>query len=169
MTTTIETMDQTAVLGQELVISRTFAAPRELVWKAWSEPELLKRWWGPKDFTAPFARMDLRVGGGYLFCMRSPDGKDYWSTGIYRDLEAPARLICTDCFANAEGQIVPASHYGMGDDWPLELLIIVIFEEEAGQTRMTLRHVGLPAGEMTELCATGWNESFDKLEASLAG
>lgn len=153
---------------RELVITRILAAPRELVWKAWTEPERLIRWWGPKDFTAPYCKIDLRVGGAYLFCMRAPDGKDYWSTGRYRDLVAPGRLVCTDSFADADGKVVPASYYGMGDDWPKELLIMVTFEAEANGTRLTLRHVGIPTGEMRELCATGWNESFDKLAASLA-
>jgi len=155
------------VAERELVITRRFDAPRELVWKAWTEPERLMRWWGPKDFTAPYCQLDLRVGGIYLSCMRSPDGQNYWSTGRYRDLVAPSRLICTDSFADEHGQVVPASHYGMSGEWPLELLIMVTFEEEAGKTRLTLRHVGIPAGEMREMCAAGWNESFDKLAASL--
>jgi len=167
MTTATAIGSGAKVEGRELVITRIIKAPRELVWKAWTEPERLMRWWGPKDFTAPYCKLDLRVGGTYLFCMRAPDGKDYWSTGRYRDLVAPARLICTDSFADENGKVVPASHYGMEGDWPLELLVMVTFEEEAGQTKMTLRHVGLPAGEMFDQCAAGWNESFDKLAASL--
>lgn len=153
---------------RELVITRTFDAPRELVWRAWTEPERLMRWWGPKEFTAPFCRIDLRIGGSYLSCMRGPDGKEYWSTGVYREIVPPERLVCTDSFADENGTVVPASRYGMSGDWPLELLITVTFEEQEGKTRLTLRHVGLPAGEMSELCAAGWNESFDKLDESLA-
>lgn len=153
---------------RELVITRMFAAPRELVWKAWTEPERFMRWWGPKHFTAPFCRIDLRVGGAYLACMRSPEGKDYWSTGIYRELVAPSRLVCTDCFADENGSVVPASHYGMSGEWPLELLVTVTFEEQEGKTRLTLRHAGIPAGEMREQCEAGWNESFEKLAESLA-
>jgi uncharacterized protein YndB with AHSA1/START domain len=72
--------------GQELVIERIFDAPRELVWRAWTDPERMKRWWGPKDFTAPHITIDLRVGGKYVSCMRGPDGNDFWSTGVYRKL-----------------------------------------------------------------------------------
>ncbi|NJC89242.1 MAG: SRPBCC domain-containing protein [Desulfuromonas sp.] len=153
---------------RELVITRIFSASRELVWKAWTEPERMMRWWGPKDFTAPFCKIDLRVGGNYLYCMRSPDGRDYWATGRYRDIVAPSRLIFTDSFADEKGNVVPASDYGMDGEWPLELLVMVTFEAETGQTRMTLRHIGIPAGEMREMCAAGWNESFDKLAAGLA-
>ena len=75
---------------QNLLITRTFDSPRELVWKAWTDPERVKRWWGPKGFTAPFCKIDLRVGGVCLNCMRSPDGKDYWSTGVYREIVKPS-------------------------------------------------------------------------------
>ncbi|MDZ4184794.1 MAG: SRPBCC domain-containing protein [Desulfuromonadales bacterium] len=152
---------------QPLTITRTFAAPRERVWKAWTEPEGLKRWWGPQGFTAPVCKIDLRVGGKYLNCMRSPEGQDFWSTGTYRELVAPERLVCTDSFADAEGNVVPASHYSMSGDWPLELQVSVTLEDEAGATRMTLHHLGLPPGEMKEMCAAGWNESFDKLTTFL--
>jgi uncharacterized protein YndB with AHSA1/START domain len=71
---------------RELVITRIFDAPREKVWKAWTDPERVKRWWGPKDFTAPVIKIDLRVGGKYLYCMRSPEVKDFWSGGIFQEV-----------------------------------------------------------------------------------
>ena len=151
----------------ELIITRVFDAPRELVWKAWTEPEQMMRWWGPKDFTAPVCKVDLRVGGKYLFCMRSNEGKDFWSTGIYREIVPPEKLVCTDCFADEKGNIVPATYYDMSPEFPLELEVTVILEEEDGKTKMTLRHVGLPPGEMTDMCREGWNQSLDKLAESL--
>jgi uncharacterized protein YndB with AHSA1/START domain len=152
---------------QELVITRVFDAPREAVWKAWTDPEWVKRWWGPKDFTAPFSRIDLRKGGKYLFCMRSPEGKDYWSTGVYQEIVEPSLLVFTDSFADEKGNIVPATHYGMSQDFPLELQVTVTLEEHKGKTTMTLHHVGIPAGKMLEMTEAGWNESFDKLAESL--
>ena len=151
-----------------LVITRVFDAPRELVWRAWTEPAHAMRWWGPKGFTAPVIKIDLRVGGKYLYCMRSPDGKDYWSTGVYREIVPMERLVMTDSFADADGNVVPASHYGMPGDWPRELLVTVTFEDDGGKTKMTLQHVGLPEGEMSEQAGAGWNESFDKLAEELA-
>jgi uncharacterized protein YndB with AHSA1/START domain len=147
----------------ELVITRIFDAPRELVWKAWTESERVKRWWGPKGFTAPFCRINLRVGGTYLYCMQSPEGRDYWSTGLYREIVPPDRIVCTDRFADEKGNVVPASHYGMSGDWPRELVVTVTFEEQEGRTKFTLRYTGFPAGEMRVLATAGWNESFDKL------
>jgi len=159
------------VTGQgkgDLVITRLFEAPRERIWKAWTEPELLMRWWGPQGFTCPVARSDLRVGGTYLNCMRSPEGQDYWSTGVYREIVPPERLVCTDCFADGKGNVVPATHYGMSADFPLEMLVTVTFEEDAGKTRLTLRHAGLPPGKDLEDCREGWSQSLDKLAGMLA-
>ncbi len=151
----------------DLSITRIFDAPRELVWKAWTEPKLFMRWWGPRGFTSPVCKIDLRVGGKYLNCMRSPEGQDYWSTGVYRDIVSMERIVCTDCFADDQGNVVPASHYGMPGDWPLELMMTATFEENNGKTKMTLRHEGIPAGTMSDNTRAGWNESFDKLAESL--
>lgn len=151
----------------ELVIERVFAAPRERVWKAWTEPEQMKKWWGPEQFTAPECRIDFRVGGKYLFCMRSPEGQDFWSTGTYKEIIPFEKIVCTDSFSDAEGNIVSAETYGM-KDFPLELLVTVTFEDVDGKTKMTLTHTGMPVGEMSDMARAGWNGSFDKLEKSLA-
>jgi len=153
---------------RELVITRIFDAPRELVWKAWTEPEHFKKWWGPKNFTAPVIKIDLRVGGGYLYCMRSSEGQEFWTTGAYREIVPMERLVYTDSFSDAEGNPVPASHYGVPGDWPSELLVTVTFEEVGSKTKMTLRQVGIPAGVMSEMAVAGWNESFDKLAEGLS-
>jgi len=160
--TTIDT-SATKSVKQELVITRDFDVPRERVWQAWTEPEHVRRWWGPKGFTSPVSRIDLRVGGVYLNCMRSPEGQEFWSTGVYREIVPLARIVCTDSFADEKGNVVPASHYGMEGDWPLELQITVTFEEDGGKTIMNLRHEGIPVGQMRDLCESGWKESFDKL------
>jgi uncharacterized protein YndB with AHSA1/START domain len=118
-----ESNTATGTETQELFITRVFDAPRELVWKAWTDPELMKKWLGPKDFTAPVCKIDLRVGGRYLCSMRSPEGQDFWSTGTYREIVALERLIMTDSFTDAEGNVVPATHYGLSADFPLELQV----------------------------------------------
>jgi uncharacterized protein YndB with AHSA1/START domain len=156
-----------ASAAPEFVIIRIFDAPRELVWEAWTNCEHLQRWWGPKTFTAPACKIDLRVGGRYLFCMRSPEGQDFWSTGVYREIVPPARLVYTDNFADEKGNVVPASHYGMPGEWSHAMLVTVTLEDEAGKTRMTLRNSGIPAGIMSEMANAGWNGSFDKLADSL--
>jgi uncharacterized protein YndB with AHSA1/START domain len=156
-------MARTIKNKNELTITRVFDASREKVWKAWTAPEEVKKWWGPKNFTSPVSKIDLRVGGKYLHCMRGPDGKDYWSTGVYREIVPMERLVVTDSFADEKGNVVPASHYGITGDFPLELLVTVTFEELGNKTKMLLRHEGIPEGMMRELTETGWSESFDKL------
>jgi uncharacterized protein YndB with AHSA1/START domain len=162
---------RTTIEEGTLVIERIFDAPRELVWKAWSDPAMAKQWWGPKGFTAPAAEIDFRVGGKELLAMQSPDfneGRPIWSVGVYKEIVHLERIVVTDSFADENGNVVPATHYGMPGDFPLEMLVTVTFEDLDGKTKMTLRHEGLPAGDMREGAGTGWNESFDKLADSLA-
>ena len=99
--------------------------------------------------------------------MRSPDGKDYWSTGVYREIVPLQRIVATDSFADEKGNVVPATHYGMSPDLPLEFVITVTFEEYQGKTRLTLTHKGFPSGRDSEMASQGWNESFDKLAETL--
>jgi uncharacterized protein YndB with AHSA1/START domain len=146
-----------------LFITRTFHAPLGKVWAAWTDPESIKKWWGPKGYTTPVVKNDFRVGGSSLYCMRSPEGQDSWSTGIYKDIIPMERIVSTDSFANEDGNVVPASDYGISGDWPLELKVMVTFHEEDGKTRITLQHTGFPDNENKTSAEAGWNESLDKL------
>ena len=86
------------------------------MWQAWTDPKRVQRWWGPKGFTTPVCKIDLRVGGVLHYCMRSPAGQDYWNTGSYRDIVEPERIVCTDSFADEKDNVVPATHYGMSSE-----------------------------------------------------
>lgn len=149
-----------------LLITRTFDASREHVWKAWTDSESFMKWWGPKHFSCSFCDIDFKVGGKYLNCMLSRDGKNFWSTGNYKEIVPMKRIVYTDSFSDEKGNVVPSSHYGM-EELPLELEIIVTFEEFEGGTKLSLSHIGIPSGKMEEMTKTGWNESFDKLEKML--
>ncbi|RHX77937.1 ATPase [Leptospira yasudae] len=151
----------------ELVITRIFNAPREVVFDAWTVPEQVMKWWGPKEFTTPYCKMDFRVGGRYVFCMRAPDGNEFWSTGEYKEIVRPERIVKTDSFADSNGNPVPASHYGIDGEWPEVLLISLLFEDQQGKTKFTLRHTGIPGAEVSDMTSASWNESLDKLEAIL--
>lgn len=151
----------------KLVIVRTFDTPVTLVWKAWSDPAMLALWWSPKAFTTPTVKMDFRVGGKYHFCMRPAEGQDFWSTGVYEEIVPLKKIVFTDSFADENGNIVPASHYGLEGDFTEVLLVSVEFREENGKTIMTLTHFGMPAGEMSEMANDGWNQFFDKLVDAL--
>ena len=159
----------------ELAITRIFDAPVELVWKAWTDPEMFKKWWGPKDFTCPVAKIDLRVGGKYHAGMHGPAGsdfdKDLWSTGVYKEIVPMEKIVVTDSFADEKGNVVPSTHYGMPEAFPMESTIIITFEEQDSKTRMTLHYQSTEGieGAMLDDMTQGWNESFDKLAECLKG
>ena len=157
---------QGSAFQNDIVINRVFNLPISVVWLAWTDAEYFKKWWGPRGFTCPSSKMEAKVGGKYLSCMRGPDGKEYWSTGVVKELITERKLVVTDSFSDDKGNIKPASEYGMPGDWPKELLITVYLEEADGATKMKLKHQGIP-GEMREDCIKGWNESFDKLEENI--
>ena len=154
------------ILENELVLSRIFNAPVELVWKALSTPEHMMRWWGPAGFTSPVCKIDFRVGGKYHFCMRSPEGQDIWTTGIYKEIVPHKKIVWTDNFADEKGNVVHGDYYGM-PHLPMEFEVTMILEATEGKTKFTLRHKGLQDGEMMELTRAGWNETLDKLAGTL--
>ena len=157
---------EASALQNDILINRVFDLPISKVWRAWTEAEEFKKWWGPKDFTCPSSKMEAKVGGKYLNCMRGPDGKEYWSTGIVKELIPERKLVVTDNFSDEKGNIKPASDYGVPGNWPKELLITVYLEEADGATKLKLRHQGIP-DEAREDCIKGWNESLDKLEKNI--
>jgi uncharacterized protein YndB with AHSA1/START domain len=135
-----------------LVITRVFDAPPGLVFSAWTKPEHLVRWWGPKDFTLPFCETDFRPGGAYRFCMRSPDGVDYWVQGIYREIVEPERIVFTWDRAETEG------YPGRGT------LVTVTFAEHGdGQTKLTLRQAIFESTDDRDAHQHGWSECLDRL------
>lgn len=166
-TKTNEDVKQQAVtLQNELVIYRVFDLPVSKLWRALTEPEEFKKWWGPTGYTCPSSKMEARVGGKYLNCMRAPDGKEYWSTGVVKELIPGKKLVITDSFSDAEGNEIPASDNNMPGNWPEELLITFELEGPNGASHLQLRHEGIPP-EMREECIKGWNESFDKLAENI--
>lgn len=147
-------------------IKRTINLPLSMVWKAWTEPEFFKKWWGPNDYTCPHCTIDFKPGGKYLNSMRGPDGKEIWSTGVYQEIVFLKKIVYTDSFADSEGDVVPASDYNMPGEWPLELKVTLEFESTAGKTNLSLKHEGIPV-EIYDDCITGWQQSLDKLENNL--
>jgi uncharacterized protein YndB with AHSA1/START domain len=138
----------------ELVINRTFNAPRDLVWKAWTER--MEQWSAPKGFTIPVSEGDLRPGGAWRACMRTPDGKDLWLSGVYQEIVEPERLVFTHAWNNESGNPGP------------ETLVTVTFIEHNGKTEMHFKQTGFTSAESREGHNGGWTESFDKLEEMLA-
>lgn len=156
-------------MNNQLVIDRELDAPRSRVWKAWTDPEMMKKWWGPKGFTAPVAEIDLRLGGKYFSCMRSPEGKDFCGTGEYLEIVPEEKLVVSDSFADEKGNPVSARYYGMSDGWPMEMKMSVRFEDRGGKTMMHLMYPDLSGVDQKDMedMKKGWSESLDKLEESL--
>lgn len=160
---TIDHLSEFVIDGRPMVITRLFNAPLERVWRALTDPDQIMKWWGPEHFTSPAARVDLRVGGKYLFAMRDPDGNDYWSTGTYREIEPMTRLVYTDSFSDAAGNVVPPTDYGMSADFPPELIVAITLEDLGERTRFTSLTTGMPRDGIFEMARAGWTTSLDKL------
>lgn len=110
----------TAQKTPALTIERVFDAPRAAVFRAWTDPALLKRWWAPAGCSTPHCTVDLRPGGLFHYCMRLPDGKDIWGRGVYQEVAAPERLSYLDSFADERGNRVSPTRYGMSAEHPNE-------------------------------------------------
>ena len=153
----------------DFVITHIFNAPRDLVFKAWTDPQYVARWWGPHGFTAPFCKIDFRVGGSFHYCMRSPDGKEYWTKGTYQEIVVPEKIVSTMYFSDAAGNVVAPTEYGLGPDFPSEMLDIVTFDIYAGdKTKLTLHrnHAASIARRYQE--DEGWNQSLERLARVIA-
>ncbi|MGH6892425.1 MAG: SRPBCC domain-containing protein [Dongiaceae bacterium] len=140
----------------ELIITRVFDAPRSLVFKAWTKPEHLVRWLGPRDFTAPSVKMDFRPGGAYRHCIRSPEGKEYWMRGVYREIVEPERIAFTFSWEE-EGER------------GRENMITVTFADHNGKTKLTFRQAFFESVEQRDSHHGGWSECLDRLAAYVAG
>jgi len=130
------------VTAQPFIITREFAAPRELVWRAWTEPERLKQWFGPRGFSVTAAKMDLRPGGVFHSCLRSPDGKEMWGKWIFREVKPQESLVWVHSFSDKDGGL---TRHPMSRTWPLELLTETTFVERGGRTVVTLKWTPLNA------------------------
>jgi uncharacterized protein YndB with AHSA1/START domain len=148
--------DTLTMKERELVITRVFDAPRDLVWKAWTEDERMKQWSAPKGFTIPVSEGDLRPGGAWKACMRKPDGTELWLGGVYREIIEPDKLVFTHAWLDEHGKPGP------------ETLVTVTLTERGGKTEMNFRQSGFESVDSRNGHAEGWNECFDKLEGLLA-
>ncbi|MEO7716734.1 MAG: SRPBCC domain-containing protein [Capsulimonas sp.] len=161
------------VSGQQLVITRVVKAPRDLVFQAWTEVERFAKWWGPKGFDLGVANADIRPGGEFHYSMKSAAGQEMWGKFVYREIEAPERLVFVSSFSNPEGEITQAP---FSNDWPREVLNVVTFTEQDGETTMTLRGgpINASAAEqaffegMFDSMRGGFGGTFDQLDAYLA-
>ena len=158
---------------EEFAITRVFDAPREMVFKAWTEPERLARWWGPKNFTVEASTMDLRPGGSYHYSMRASNGQVMWGKFAYREIVAPERIVFVNCFSDEQGGITRNPWMPM---WPLEILNTLTMTEHEGKTTLSIRGGPINATEAERKAFLGARQSmqagfggtFDQLAEYLA-
>lgn len=144
----------------DLVITRVFDAPRELVFKAWTDPKHVAQWWGPHGFTNPVCELDVRPGGAIRIHMRGPDGTIYPMTGVYQEIVEPERLVFTSAALDEKGNSL------------FEVLNTMSFAERGGKTTLTLHarvvKTTAKAAPYLEGMSEGWKQSIERLEAHLA-
>ena len=162
-----------AQAGQEFILSRAFDAPRDLVWKAFTESKHLMHWWGPKGFKMVACDVDLRPGGVFHYGMESPDGHKIWGKITYLEIVPPERIVHTMSFSDENRGV---TRHPLASSWPLETLAVITLTEQDGKTTMTVRW--MPHNATDEERATfdsshdsmrqGWGGTMDQLDAYLA-
>jgi len=155
---------------QDLVFTRLFDAPVERVWRAWTDPEQVMSWWGPNGFTCPLARMDFRVGGKSLVCMRAPKqfgGQDMHSTWTYTKIVPLREFEYLHHFADKDGNRVEPAQQGLPPDMPAEVRNLVTFQSAGdNQTEITVTEFDWPVGHMMEMSRMGMEQCLDKMAAT---
>ena len=145
---------------REVTLTRIFDAPRSLVFKVWTDPNHLQRWFGPQIFTNPVCEVDLRVGGKWRIVMRAPNGDEFPAVGVYKEIVDPERLVFTNNAIDKDGNII------------IEGFTTVTFMEDNGKTRLTLKTRGTArvdyAAAYLQGMEAGWNQSLEKLAEELA-
>ena len=167
------THDSNAAASSEFVITRTFDAPRDLVWKLWTEEAHLKHWWGPKGFTIVSVKVDLRPGGVTHYGMRAPDGTETWGRFVYREIVAPERLVFIVSFSDSASGVM---RHPWSATWPLQTLSTVTFEDQGGKTQVTVRWIAYEATELERKTfedgmqgmQQGWSATFEQFSDYLA-
>jgi uncharacterized protein YndB with AHSA1/START domain len=149
--------------SEPFVISRVFDAPREHVWKAWTEGAQLKQWWGPAGFKVHTCKVDLRPGGVFLYGMTTPDGKDMWGRFVYREIQAPKKLVFIVSFSDPQGGV---TRHPWSANWPLHTLSTVTFEEQGRKTKVTVQWVPHDA---TEVERKTFDEGRDSMKQGWGG
>ena len=163
--------DNTNVKKEELFVTRIIDAPVEVVWKAWTEPEHVQHWWGPKDYTCPSCKIDLRVGGRYVFAMQAPQdqgGQISYSGGIYQRIVPMELLEFTQGISDADGNRIDPGQIGLPPDFPRELHTVVTFKPKGDMTELTITEDGWVASQMYVYALAGTQQQTDKLAAYVA-
>ena len=150
---------------REILITRLFDAPREVVFDAWTDPQQLARWYAPHGCEIEFRTLDPRPGGSFHSCIRTPDGHECWCRGVYRTVNRPVQIVLTMVVSNEKGQSVDPVAAGMDPDWPAETVVTVTLVEKQGRTMLTLHQTVSDSLAKRTGAHPGWLEMLDRLAA----
>jgi uncharacterized protein YndB with AHSA1/START domain len=154
----------------DVVVTRVFDAPVEQVWRAWSESEQVMRWWGPTGFTSPMAKMDFRVGGKSLVCMRAPKefgGKDMFNTWTYQKIDPLERIEFIVNFSDKDGNKLSPTNIGLPPGIPDDVPHVIVFKKLGdNKTEMTVTEYGYASQETVNMSKAGLEQCLDKMAAS---
>lgn len=163
MTNTHDSTDSQS--DREIVITRVFNAPRELVFKVWTDPQHIAQWWGPKGFTTRVTELDLRPGGKWRYVMIGPDGKEYPVKGVFREIVPLERIVTSDEFDEGFEKVINI-------DLPRGMVVTAVFEDLDSKTKLTLQimHESVEDRRKHEEMGVieGWNSTLDCLDEHLA-
>lgn len=155
-------------MAKQVEVTRTFNAPVEMVWQVWTDPELVKRWWGPKHFTSPFAKIDFREGGKSIVSMKAPNemgGQEFYSIWEYVSIIPLKTIEFIQNLSDKDGTKTDPVKFGMPPDFPMDIRTVVTFREVAGgKTEMTVIEYA-EFGTMSEFAQMGLEQSLDKMVA----
>ncbi|PIN68577.1 hypothetical protein COV93_08945 [Candidatus Woesearchaeota archaeon CG11_big_fil_rev_8_21_14_0_20_43_8] len=149
---------------KKTTIERTFYAPIEKVWQAFTVPKVLKRWWSPEGMEPTNISVDLKEGGMFRFCFKSQDQKLFCGRGTYIDISRPTKLSYLDTFSDVDGEPVPPSYFGMPGDEIIEALVEINLSQKGNKTLLNITMDNHNDETMTKDMIDGWNSMFDKLQ-----
>jgi uncharacterized protein YndB with AHSA1/START domain len=170
MTATAPTPENPSVATpaeQEVLITRVFDAPRDLVFEAWTSAEHLMRWSAPKGCSLLIRSLDFRPGGRFHHCIRIPSGHDCWCTGVYHEIVAPERIVYSIAMSDEDGNRVESADAGKDSDWPAETTVTVTFADLGGKTKLTLHQTVSEALAKRTGAYPSWLEMLDHLAEDL--
>ena len=165
-----DTPSQTAQT-EDLVVKRILDAPLERVWQAWADPEQVMRWWGPKYYTCPSARIDLRQGGRYVFAMRAPQEQGAqvsYISGVYKVVVPMQLLEFGQSLSDEDGNLIDPAQEGMPPGFPLETRTTVAFRTIRDMTELTVTEYDWPVSQMMIYSFAGLHQMVDKLSEALS-
>ena len=155
-------------MANQIKVTRTFNAPVEMVWKVWTDPELVKRWWGPKHFTSPVVKLDFREGGKSIVSMKAPKemgGQEFFSVWIYVKIIPLKKIEFIQSLSDEDGNKIDPVKVGMPPDFPADVRTVVTFKElENSRTEMTVTEYA-EFGIISNFAQIGLEQSVEKMAA----